>query len=237
MTHDGRTSPPVPTSPPVSVRTDRGVTVPARGSVGRAPRSERWPVLAVAGRTPVEAHASVADAGIWTVREVKVENQRARICERRRHDDGTARRSMRALQARAPTTIRPAAVDPLTTPRVAACSHSPVVARSATALRERRQTGVRFAWSSAVENPARKARVREPVMRRRTARLPPRPRRDAHAGPATSSSFSDAFAALVTRRRASHFPPVLPRCRAWAGRVTRSGSVRAGRWPAGGACA
>ena len=120
MTYDGRTSLPVPTSPPVSVRTDRGVTVRARGSVGRAPRSERWPVLAAAGRTPVEAHASVADSGIWTLREVKVENQRARICERRRHDEHTARRSMQALQARAPTTIRPAAVDPLTTPRVTA---------------------------------------------------------------------------------------------------------------------
>ena len=52
-----------------------------------------------------------------------------------------------------------------------------------------------------------------------------------------AQQFSDAFAELLMRRRAPHFPPVLPRCRAWAGRVTRSGSVRAGRWPAGGACA
>ena len=42
---------------------------------------------------------------------------------------------------------------------------------------------------------------------------------------------------LVMRRRASHFPPVPPRCRARAGRATRSGSVREGRWPAAGACA
>ena len=34
-TDDGRTSQPVPASPPVSVRTDRGVTVSARGSDGR----------------------------------------------------------------------------------------------------------------------------------------------------------------------------------------------------------
>ena len=38
-TYDGRTSRPIPTSPPVSVRTDRGVTVPARGSDGRARRT------------------------------------------------------------------------------------------------------------------------------------------------------------------------------------------------------
>ena len=42
---------------------------------------------------------------------------------------------------------------------------------------------------------------------------------------------------LVMRRRAAHFPPVPPRCRARAGRATRNGSVRAGRWPAAGACA
>ena len=40
-TYDGRTSRPIPTSPPVSVRTDRGVTVPARGSDGRAGRTRR----------------------------------------------------------------------------------------------------------------------------------------------------------------------------------------------------
>ena len=40
-TYDGRTSRPIPTSPPVSVRTDRGVTVPARGSDGRARRTRR----------------------------------------------------------------------------------------------------------------------------------------------------------------------------------------------------
>ena len=40
-TYDGRTSRPIPTSPPVSVRTDREVTVPARGSDGRARRTRR----------------------------------------------------------------------------------------------------------------------------------------------------------------------------------------------------
>ena len=40
-TYDGRTSRPIPTSPPVSVRTDRGATVPARGSDGRARRTRR----------------------------------------------------------------------------------------------------------------------------------------------------------------------------------------------------
>ena len=40
-TYDDRTSPPIPTSPPVSVRTDRGVTVPARGSDGCARRTRR----------------------------------------------------------------------------------------------------------------------------------------------------------------------------------------------------
>ena len=47
-------------------------------------------------------------------------------------------------QARAPTTIRPAAVDPLTAPRVVTLGQIPaVVARSATALRARPQTDVR----------------------------------------------------------------------------------------------
>ena len=40
-TYDGRTSRPIPTSPPVSVRTDRGTTVPARDSDGRARRTRR----------------------------------------------------------------------------------------------------------------------------------------------------------------------------------------------------
>ena len=40
-TYDGRTSRPIPTSPPVSVRTDRGATVPARDSDGRARRTRR----------------------------------------------------------------------------------------------------------------------------------------------------------------------------------------------------
>ena len=41
LTNDGRTLRPVPTSPPVSVRIDRGVTVPARGSDASAPRTRR----------------------------------------------------------------------------------------------------------------------------------------------------------------------------------------------------
>ena len=53
-------------------------------------------------------------------------------------DVTTAQRTvpLRASQARAPTTIRPAAVDPLTAPRVATFGQIPaVVVRSATALR------------------------------------------------------------------------------------------------------
>ena len=54
-----------------------------------------------------------------------------------------------ALQAPAPTTIRPAAVDSLTAPRVVTLGQIPaVVVRSATALRARPQTAVHFAWSS-----------------------------------------------------------------------------------------
>ena len=60
------------------------------------------------------------------------------------------------LQARAPTTIRPAVLDPISALRVATLPPSPSrCARSATALRARPQTAVRFAWSSAVRNPTR----------------------------------------------------------------------------------
>ena len=70
-------------------------------------------------------------------------------CERCRRDDGTARRST-ASQAPAPTTVRPAAIDLLTAPRVVTLGQIPVVVvRSATALRARPQTDVHFAWSSA----------------------------------------------------------------------------------------
>ena len=75
-------------------------------------------------------------------------------------DVTTAQRGvpLQALQARAPTTIRPAAVDPLTAPRVATFGQIPaVVVRSATALRARPQTDVHFAWSFAARNPTRKA--------------------------------------------------------------------------------
>ena len=83
-TDDGRALQPVLTSPPVSVRIDRGVTVPARGSDDPAPRTGR----------PTGPCACRAGSG-----------------------------DPRRLQARAPTTIRPAAVEPLTAPRVAALSH------------------------------------------------------------------------------------------------------------------
>ena len=92
---------------------------------------------------------------IWTVIDIEVVSQHANAA-----DVTTAQRGvpLQALQARAPTTIRPAAVDPLTAPRVATFGQIPaVVVRSATALRARPQTDVHFAWSFAARNPTRKA--------------------------------------------------------------------------------
>ncbi len=92
---------------------------------------------------------------IWTVMDIEVVSQHANAA-----DVTTAQRGvpLQALQARAPTTIRPAAVDPLTAPRVATFGQIPaVVVRSATALRARPQTDVHFAWSFAARNPTRKA--------------------------------------------------------------------------------
>ena len=169
----------------------------------------RWPRTAnPASRQSLHLPSALHDAHpLWrtpkirTVIDIEVVSQHANAA-----DVTTAQRGvpLQALQARAPTTIRPADDDPLTAPRVVTLGQIPaVVVRSATALRARPQTDVHFTWSSA-------ARIRPA-------------RRGAHG--------------LVMRRRTARFPPAPPRCRARAGRATRSGSVRAGHWPAGGACA
>ena len=60
------------------------------------------------------------------------------------------------LRARAPTTIRPAVLAPVSAPRVVTLRHSRRGrALGSTALRARPQTDVHFAWSSAVPNPTR----------------------------------------------------------------------------------
>ena len=102
-----------------------------------------------------DAHPLWRTPKIWTVMDIEVVSQHANAA-----DVTTAQRGvpLQALQARAPTTIRPAAVDPLTAPRVATFGQIPaVVVRSATALRARPQTDVHFAWSFAARNPTRKA--------------------------------------------------------------------------------
>ena len=102
-----------------------------------------------------DAHPLWRTQKIWTVIDIEVVSQHANAA-----DVTTAQRGvpLQALQARAPTTIRPAAVDPLTAPRVATFGQIPaVVVRSATALRARPQTDVHFAWSFAARNPTRKA--------------------------------------------------------------------------------
>ena len=154
-TYDGRTSRPIPTSPPVSVRTDRGTTVPARDSDGRARRTRRPanPCTCRARSMTLILCGGLRKSG--TVIDIEVVSQHANAA-----DVTTAQRGvpLQALQARAPTTIRPAAVDPLTAPRVATFGQIPaVVVRSATALRARPQTDVHFAWSFAARNPTRKA--------------------------------------------------------------------------------
>ena len=124
-TYDGRTSRPIPTSPPVSVRTDRGVTVPARGSDGRARRTRRPDnpctcrarsmTLILLWRTPK----------IWTVIDIRVVSQHANAA-----DVTTAQRGvpLQALHARAPTTIRPAVAGRFAAPRVV--TSSPLRCRS-----------------------------------------------------------------------------------------------------------
>ena len=115
-------------------------------------------------------------------------------------------------QARAPTTIRPAAVDPLTAPRVVTLGQIPaVVARSATALRARPQTDVRSAWSSAVQNPANQTlTVRLP--RQRLQNLRPEPgraqRRVVHRdGSAAMSDNAAVTRALNAARVRTCFDP------------------------------
>ena len=84
---------------------------------------------------------------IWTVIDIEVVSPHANAA-----DATTAQRGvpLQALQAPAPTTVRPAAIDLLTAPRVVTLGQIPVVVvRSATALRARPQTDVHFAWSSA----------------------------------------------------------------------------------------
>ena len=63
-----------------------------------------------------DAHPLWRTQKIWTVIDIEVVSQHANAA-----DVTTAQRGvpLQALQARAPTTIRPAAVDPLTAPRVA----------------------------------------------------------------------------------------------------------------------
>ena len=124
-TYDGRTSRPIPTSPPVSGRTDRGVTVPARGSDGRARRTRRPDnpytcrarsmTLILLWRTPK----------IWTVIDIRVVSQHANAA-----DVTTAQRGvpLQALHARAPTTIRPAVAGRFAAPRVV--TSSPLRCRS-----------------------------------------------------------------------------------------------------------
>ena len=134
-TYDGRTSRPIPTSPPVSVRTDRGATVPARDSDGRARANPASGQSLHLPSALYDAHPLWRTQKIWTVIDIEVVSQHANAA-----DVTTAQRGvpLQALQARAPTTIRPAAVDPLTAPRVATFGQIPVVVvRSATALRAR----------------------------------------------------------------------------------------------------
>ena len=101
-----------------------------------------------------DAHPLWRTQKIWTVIDIEVVSHHANAA-----DVTTAQRGvpLQASQARAPTTIRSAAVDPLTAPRVATFGQIPaVVVRSATALRARPQTDVHFAWSFAARNPTRK---------------------------------------------------------------------------------
>ena len=133
----------------------QGTTVPARDSDGRARRTRRPAQSLHLPSALHDAQPLWRTPKIWTVMDIEVVSQHANAA-----DVTTAQRGvpLQALQARAPTTIRPAAVDPLTAPRVATFGQIPaVVVRSATALRARPQTDVHFAWSFAARNPTRKA--------------------------------------------------------------------------------
>ena len=123
-TYDGRTSRPIPTSPPVSVRTDRGVTVPARGSDGRARRTRR-------PANPCTCRArSMTLILLWRTPKISGQSSTSEVVSQHANaaDVTTAQRGvpLQALQARAPTTIRPAAVDPLTAPRVVTSRPNPL---------------------------------------------------------------------------------------------------------------
>ena len=113
---------PFPASPPSSCTTEYPCCQGSRHPLWRTPR-------------------------IWTVIDIEVVSPHANAA-----DATTAQRGvpLQALQAPAPTTVRPAAIDLLTAPRVVTLGQIPVVVvRSATALRARPQTDVHFAWSSA----------------------------------------------------------------------------------------
>ena len=146
-TYDGRTSRPIPTSPPVSVRTDRGVTVPARGS--------RWPRTAnpASGQSLhlpsalYDAHPSVADSEDMDSHR---HQGREPACERCRRDDGTARRSTARVACTGADDDPSSRRRPFRSPSRSHVQPPPLpVPRSATALRKRPRTDVRSAWSSA----------------------------------------------------------------------------------------
>ena len=134
-TYDGRTSRPIPTSPPVSVRTDRGSDRPCAGL--------RWPRTAnPASRQSLhlpsalyDAHPSVADSeDIRTVIDIR---GREPACERCRRDDGTARRSTASVACTGADDDPSSRRRPFRSPsrsHVSAPSAA-VVPRSATALR------------------------------------------------------------------------------------------------------
>ena len=166
----------------------------------------RWPRTAnPASRQSLHLPSALHDAHpLWrtpkirTVIDIEVVSQHANAA-----DVTTAQRGvpLQALQARAPTTIRPAAVDPLTAPRVVTLGQIPaVVVRSATALRARPQTDVHFTWSSAARiRPARRG-AHGLVMRRRTARFPPAPPRCRARGRSGNQERFCSSRALASRR-------------------------------------
>ena len=121
----------------------------------------------------------------------------------------------RGLPAQVPTTIRPAAIVPLTAPRVVGRSHS----------RRGRALGYRTTQTSADERSLRLVFCSSETGLNR---------------PVFSfdhfSVLTDRAAGLVMRRPTARFPPG-PRRSAQAGRATSSGPLRVARWPARGVCA
>ena len=162
-----------------------------------------------------DAHPLWRTPKIWTVHR---HQGREPACERCRRDDGTARRSTASVAGTGADDDPSSRRRPFRSPSRSHVQPPPLpVPRSATALRKRPRTDVRSAWSSA----SSESGLNRPAFISISARC----------------SLTRGAHGLVMRRRTARFPPVLPRCRAWAGRATRTGSVRAGRWPAGGACA